>query len=57
MPKIVPAEEIARAILVVRGQRVLIDAELAALYGVATKVPLQAVRRNRKRFPRDFVIC
>src|SRR6202043_2692345 len=53
---IVPAEEIARAILVVRGQRVLIDAELAALYGVATKVLLQAVRRNRKRFPRDFMI-
>ncbi len=56
MPKIIPAEEIARAILVVRGQRVLIDGELAALYGVATKVLLQAVRRNRKRFPRDFMI-
>ncbi len=56
MPKIIPAEEIARAILVVRGQRVLIDAELAALYGVATKVLLQAVKRNRKRFPRDFMV-
>jgi hypothetical protein len=56
MPKIISAEEIACAILVVRGQRVLIDAELAALYGVATKVLLQAVKRNRKRFPRDFII-
>jgi hypothetical protein len=56
MPKIIRAEEIARAILVVRGHRVLIDAELAALYGVVTKVLLQAVKRNRNRFPRDFMI-
>jgi ORF6N domain len=34
----------------------LLDTELAALYGVATKVFLQAVRRNRKRFPQDFMI-
>jgi hypothetical protein len=56
MPRIIPIEQIARAILVLRGQRVLLDTELAALYGVATRVLLQAVRRNRKRFPEDFMI-
>jgi len=35
---------------------VLLDAELAALYGVAPKVLLQSVNRNRKRFPADFMI-
>jgi ORF6N domain len=54
---IVPsAAHITQSILVLRGQRVLLDAELAALYGVATKVLLQAVRRNRERFPDDFMI-
>jgi hypothetical protein len=58
MPSVsaVPVEHIARSILVLRGQRVLLDAELAALYGVATKVLLQAVRRNRQRFPADFML-
>jgi len=51
-----PVQDITRAILVLRGQRVLLDAELAALYGVATKVLLQAVRRNRQRFPADFML-
>ncbi|HEX4024954.1 MAG TPA: ORF6N domain-containing protein [Steroidobacteraceae bacterium] len=51
-----PAQDISRAILVLRGQRVLLDAELAALYGVATKVLLQAVRRNHQRFPADFML-
>jgi len=51
-----PVEDIARAILVLRGQRVLIDAELADLYGVATKVLLQAVKRNMQRFPADFMM-
>ena len=55
MPKMIPIEQIARAILVLRGQRVLLDTELASLYGVAPKVLLQAVRRNRKRFPEDFM--
>jgi ORF6N domain len=55
MPKPIPSERIARAILVLRGQRVLLDTELASLYGVAAKVLLQAVRRNRKRFPQDFM--
>jgi len=56
MAKNIPTGQIARAILVLRGQRVLLDVELAALYGVAPKVLLQAVRRNRKRFPADFMM-
>ncbi len=40
---------------VVRGISVMLDSDLAALYGVATGVLLQAVRRNRKRFPEDFM--
>jgi hypothetical protein len=55
MPKSVAAEQIARAILILRGQRVLQDSELAALYGVSTKRFNQQVRRNRKRFPADFM--
>lgn len=50
------AKQITRSILLMRGQRVLLDAELATLYGVATKVLLQAVRRNSARFPEDFMI-
>jgi len=50
------AKQITRSILLLRGQRVLLDAELATLYGVATKVLLQAVRRNLERFPEDFMI-
>jgi hypothetical protein len=38
-----------------RGQRAILDAELAALYGVATKVLNQAVKRNAERFPEDFM--
>jgi hypothetical protein len=52
---LVPTEDIARAILVLRGQRVLLDAELAALYGVTTKRFNEQVRRNRERFPHDFM--
>ncbi len=46
--------QVERRILLVRGQRVMLDAELAALYGVETKALLQAVRRNKERFPTDF---
>src|SRR6202044_3859643 len=55
MRKSVAPEQIASAILVLRCQRVLLDAELAALYGVSTKRFNQQVRRNRKRFPADFM--
>ena len=42
-------------IRVIRGQRVILDADLAGIYGVATKVLNQAVKRNSKRFPIDFM--
>lgn len=52
---VVPVERIASVILVLRGQRVLLDAELAGLYGVTTERLNQQVRRNRQRFPADFM--
>jgi hypothetical protein len=48
-------EHITRAIHVLRGHRVLLDAELAALYGVTIKRFNEQVRRNRQRFPADFM--
>lgn len=48
------AEGIAQRILIVRGQRVLLDSDLAELYGVRTARLNQQVRRNRDRFPEDF---
>lgn len=51
-----PLAEIATRILVLRGHRVMLDAELARLYGVSTKAFKQAVRRNRSRFPADFLL-
>jgi ORF6N domain len=52
---LVPVEDIAHAILILRGQKVLLDSELAALYGVPTKALNQAVKRNSDRFPEDFL--
>lgn len=49
------APAIEPLILVVRGQRVMVDADLARVYGVSTKALNQAVRRNADRFPPDFV--
>jgi hypothetical protein len=46
---------IAQAIHLLRGQKVMLDLDLAALYGVATKALNQAVKRNRIRFPDDFM--
>ncbi|MFA5812268.1 MAG: ORF6N domain-containing protein [bacterium] len=43
-------------ILEVRGQRVILDADLARLYGVTTKALNQAVKRNAQRFPHDFIL-
>lgn len=48
-------EAIASHVLSIRGQKVLMDADLAELYGVETKVLLQAVKRNLDRFPDDFM--
>ena len=50
-----PLEDITRAILVLRGQRVLLDAQLAALYGVTTKRLNEQIKRNAGRFPEDFM--
>lgn len=52
---LVPLERIQERILVVRGQRVLLDADLAAIYGVPTKRLNEQVKRNAKKFPEDFV--
>ena len=52
---LVPVERIEKAILVLRGQKIMLDSDLAELYGVATKVLNQAVKRNRDRFPEDFM--
>lgn len=46
---------ISRHILLLREQRVMLDADLAALYGVQTKVLVQAIKRNTERFPVDFM--
>jgi len=52
---LIPAERIENAILLIRGQKVMLDRSLALLYGVPTKVLLQAVKRNKSRFPSDFM--
>jgi hypothetical protein len=48
-------DRIAASIFLIRGQKVMLDADLARLYEVETKVLNQAVRRNRERFPADFL--
>jgi hypothetical protein len=48
--------QIEKAIFVIRGERVMLDVDLAALYGVTTKALNQAVRRNEERFPADFML-
>ena len=51
----IPLERITRAILLIRGQKVMLDTDLAELYDVGTKALNQAVKRNRGRFPGDFM--
>jgi len=53
--EIVPADQIALRIRNFRGEKVLLDFDLAALYGVETRVLNQAVKRNADRFPSDFM--
>jgi len=53
---LVKARRIEQAIVIVRGIRVLLDTDLAVLYGVSTRELVQAVKRNRKRFPKDFML-
>lgn len=52
---VIPLEVVERSIFVIRSHKVMVDADLARLYDVETKVLLQAVRRNAARFPSDFM--
>jgi hypothetical protein len=52
---LIPVERIERSILLIRGQKVMLDRDLAYLYGVTTKVLNQAVKRHKDRFPEDFM--
>jgi hypothetical protein len=52
---IIPVERIERSILLIRGEKVMLDADLAVLYGVTTKRLNEQVKRNRNRFPEDFM--
>jgi len=52
---VVPADRIEGRILLIRGEKVILDADLAALYGTTTKKLNQQVKRNRHRFPADFL--
>ena len=53
--QLVPIERVETLIHLARGEKVLLDADLARLYGVETKALNRAVRRNRSRFPQDFM--
>ena len=55
MKGIIPVEMIERKILFIRGQKVMLDRDLAVLYDVETRMLNQAVRRNIRRFPKDFM--
>jgi hypothetical protein len=55
MNSVASIETIAGKIYAIRGVRVMLDRDLALLYGVETRALKQAVRRNAKRFPRDFM--
>ncbi|MFA6470470.1 MAG: ORF6N domain-containing protein [Candidatus Latescibacterota bacterium] len=55
MTNIIPIESIASKIYLFRDMKVMLDADLAELYGVKTKVLIQAVKRNIERFPVDFM--
>ena len=52
---IIPPGRIESLIYLMRGQKVMLDSDLAAIYGVETRVLIQAVTRNRDRFPQDFM--
>jgi ORF6N domain-containing protein len=54
-PALPSAERLEGTIVVIRGRRVLLDADLATLYGVSTRALIQAIKRNRERFPSDFM--
>jgi len=51
----IPVERVEQAILVNRGEKVILDSDLAGLYGIDTRSLIQALKRNSRRFPADFV--
>ena len=51
----IPEESIINTIFLIRGKKVMIDADLSALYGIETRTLKQAVNRNKERFPEDFM--
>ena len=51
----IPIERIEKSIMLIRGHKVILDNDLASLYGVQTKQLKRAVRRNINRFPKDFM--
>ncbi len=53
---VIPIERIASRIYLIRGEKVMLDSELAKLYGVSTSRLNEQVKRNRKRFPEDFAV-
>jgi hypothetical protein len=55
MKDMIPAEVIENKILLIRGEKIMLDADLAALYGVTTKRLNEQVKRNVDRFPEDFM--
>ena len=55
MKNLIPSERIEKAILLIRSQKVILDSDLALIYGVPTKRLNEQVKRNRKRFPTDFM--
>ncbi len=55
MKDLIPSERIENRILLLRGQKVMLDADLAEMYGVETGALKRAVKRNRERFPEDFM--
>lgn len=55
MKALIPREVIENKIYLIRGHKVMLDSELAILYGVKTKNLNKAINRNRERFPEDFM--
>ena len=55
LKSLIPVEHVERTILVIRDKRIILDADLAKLYGVTTKRLNEQVKRNRERFPKDFM--
>lgn len=55
MKNLLPTEHIAKSIFVLRDQKVMLSPDLAKLYGVEPRVLVQAVKRNKERFPDDFM--